>query len=130
MEQVIDRSHASSSPEELAIHFLLRHAECRSALTGSRGEDRPYDASAPPGPNVPATHPVPVDSRRSEESRPSKSAAEARVTKDDSCTARYLRAYAAARHIRVEIEVAPPARAATSAGTAAESNPKEVCQKA
>ena len=125
MEQVIDRSHASSSPEELAIHFLLRHAKCRSALTGNRGEDRPYGASAPSGPDVPATHPVPVDSRQSEVSRPGRDAAAAGVTKDDSCTARYLRAYAAARHIRVEIEVAPSVRTTSIDRTDAESNLKE-----
>ena len=130
MEDAVDRTHASSSPEELAIHFLLRHAKCRNALTGRTSEDRPYDASAPSEPDAPGTHLVAVDSRRSEETRPGKNVAVAGVTKDDSCTARFLRAYAAARHIRVEIEAAPRVHTTTIERTDAESDLKEGCGKA
>ncbi len=33
MEEIIEPITATNSPQELAIRFLLRHAECRSALT-------------------------------------------------------------------------------------------------
>ena len=125
MDEATDRPHATSSPEEMALHFLLRHAECRSALTGQTGEDRPYDASEPAASGVRATDLIAADSRRSEDSRPGKDAAAAGVTNGDSCTARFLRAYAAARHIRVDIEKVPSRQTATLAGADTESDLKQ-----
>jgi hypothetical protein len=90
MDEVIDRT-APNSPEELAIHFLLRHAACRMALTEQAGEEALLQAlqDARPGQPQPTPAGEPV---------PSGAAAAAEVTKDDSCAARFSRAYAAARH--------------------------------
>jgi hypothetical protein len=92
MEEVIDRT-APNSPEELAIHFLMRHAACRMALTGQAGEQALRQAlqHACSGPSQPAP-------AAAGEPAPSIAAAPAEVTKDDSCAARFSRAYAAARH--------------------------------
>ena len=91
MEDVIDCIHSPCSPEELAIHFLMRHTACRRALTElansellhQTAQHSPRDASDP---NRTAADfrqpPVP----------PSE------VTTHDSCAARFSRAYAAARH--------------------------------
>ena len=38
MEEVVDCVNVQSSPEELAIHFLLRYARCRRALMSSGDE--------------------------------------------------------------------------------------------
>ncbi|MGB3462325.1 hypothetical protein [Rhodanobacter lindaniclasticus] len=92
MEEVIDCT-ASNSPEELAIHFLLRHAACRMALTGQADEEALLQAMLRIRRDqrrqdvAPARTPAPVEA-----------APAARVTRDDSCAARFSRAYAAARH--------------------------------
>ena len=124
MEEVNDRTHASSSPQELAIHFLLRHAECRSALTGQTGADRPYGAIASSRSDGPATHLVAVELPRSEENRSGKNAVGAGVTEDDSCTARFLRAYAAARHMGVDADTLSRVQKARISGVDAESDLK------
>lgn len=97
MEDVIDRPNASRSPEELAIHFVLRHAECRKALIGQTGEGRPSDALAGLRSTTTAA-PVSTSACRSGESFARNTPPAAAVTQDDTCTARFLRAYAAARH--------------------------------
>jgi hypothetical protein len=86
MDAVIDRTDPTS-PEELAIHFLLRHAACRMALTGQAAEEALLQAllRAHPGPR-PQPAPAPAADAAS------------RVTRNDSCAARFSRAYAAARH--------------------------------
>ena len=129
MDEAIDRTHASSSPEELAIHFLLRHAECRSALTGKTGEDRPDGAAAPSRPDESATHEAAINSQRSEGSLPSSHEAAAGVTRSDSCTASFLRAYAAARHIRVDVIKPDGVRPTTMAAPDAASDLKQECQE-
>jgi hypothetical protein len=101
MEDVIDRSHVSRSPEELAIHFVLRHAECRNALIGRTGEDRPSDALAALRSTTTAA-PVSTSSSQCGESLALNSPPAAAVTQDDTCIARFLRAYAATRHFGAE----------------------------
>lgn len=114
MEEVTDRIQASRSQEELAIHFLLRHAECRSALTGKTGRDRPYDARVPFRADVSATAAqlFAVNLRQSAGHLSGTGAAPAGVADDDSCTARFLRAYAAARHIGADADTPPRVRTA------------------
>ena len=92
MEEVIDRT-VPNSPEELAIHFLMRHAACRLALTEQAGEEALQQAlqHACSGRSLPAP-------AAAGEPAPSVAAAPNEVTKDDSCAARFSRAYAAARH--------------------------------
>jgi hypothetical protein len=90
MDEVIDCTPTANSPEELAIRFLLRHAECRMALTGQAAPAGPQDARAV-RPALGASHLSVPALRRA-------AAPVAEVTKDDSCAARYSRAYAAARH--------------------------------
>lgn len=96
MEEVIDRT-APNSPEERAIHFLLRHAACRQALTGRVGEDAVQQALAQTRAATPAVPPVAASSRGRAALAPAR-AATTKVTEDDSCAARFSRAYAAARH--------------------------------
>mgnify|MGYP001046253558 CR=1 FL=1 len=88
MEKVIDCS-APSSPEELALHFLMRHAACRMALTSQAGGEAPLHScpSQPRQVATPAHEPAPADDVPTAE-----------VTNYDSCAARFSRAYAAARH--------------------------------
>lgn len=92
MEEVIDRT-VPSSPQELAIHFLMRHAACRMALTEQAGEETLQQAlqHARSGQSQPAP-------AAAGEAVSSVGTAAAEVTKDDSCAARFSRAYAAARH--------------------------------
>ncbi|MGB6029728.1 MAG: hypothetical protein WBG22_08225 [Rhodanobacter sp.] len=92
MDEVIDRT-APNSPEELAIHFLLRHAACRMALTEQAGEETLQQALQ----HACSGQPQPTSAAVGEPA-PSGAAAAAEVTKDDSCAARFSRAYAAARH--------------------------------
>gem|GEM_PF-3516113 len=98
MEEVIDRTPATSSPKELAIHFLLRHAECRKALTGLTVEDRLHQALARFRSEASFAPPVAASSALSRECLSCDDDLATGVTEDDSCAARYSRAYAAARH--------------------------------
>ena len=93
MEEVIDRT-ASNSPEERAIHFLLRHAACRMALTGQADEEALLQAMLRIHRDQQRQGVPPVRAPAS----PVEDAPAAVVTKDDSCAARFSRAYAAARH--------------------------------
>ncbi len=99
MEEVVDWTHATNSPEELAIHFLLRHAECRMALIEQAG-DEPLPNHAPSRfpPDAPVVLQAVANSRQADELRSRGNAAAARVTENDSCAALFSRAYAAARH--------------------------------
>ena len=127
MEDVVDHPQTTSSPEALAIHFLLRHAECRRALTGQTGEERP-DAATEPRSLASVMQPAGTTPRPSEESLASNNAVTAGVTKDDSCTARFLRAYAAARHLEAGAEASDSVETATSQGAEDESLLKTGCQ--
>lgn len=126
MEDIIDPTSVTSSPEEVAIHFLLRHAECRKALTGLAGEERPHDVAAGSRLDQSVMQPVGSHWQPSDE-RPAGNAVVAEVTKDDSCTARFLRAYAAARHIRAGAEASRRVESATIQGDEAESWLKAGC---
>ncbi|MEO8995526.1 MAG: hypothetical protein ABI299_13100 [Rhodanobacter sp.] len=98
MEEVIDCVNAQSSPEELAIHFLLRHAECRRALMSS-GEKRAQPARVAPVlalRSKPADVPVAPTSVASPDVTPVLVGVPA---SEESCAARFSRAYAAARHL-------------------------------
>lgn len=99
MEEVIDYAHATSSPEELAIHFLLRHAACRMALAGQTRDETGPRALAGSQPDASVPPQAVVDSPRSSAPMPGSSAPAAKVTEGDSYTARFSRAYAAARHM-------------------------------
>ena len=94
MEEVIDRT-ASNSPEELAIHFLLRHAACRMALTGQADEEALLQAMLRIRRDQQRQD---VAAVRTPAPAPVEDAPAAGVTRDDSCAARFSRAYAAARH--------------------------------
>lgn len=94
MEELIERTCGESSSHELAIHFLLRHAERRMALT-IETDDQPRAAAT--------AHPLDTDNKAhratSEPVLVDVSAAVARSLPEDSFTARFSRAYAAARQI-------------------------------
>jgi hypothetical protein len=98
MEEMIDYVTAQNSPQEWAIHFLLRHTECRTALMSGTNE---CDQSVEP--------PLDLGSRLQDVSATDKSggpiaaaATPARATASgESCAARFSRAYAAARHSSV-----------------------------
>lgn len=111
MEEVIDRTHTTSSPEELAIHFLLRHAECRKALTGPTVEERLHEVLARFPSDAFVVEPVIAGSRQPRERVSRGSTRVAGVTEDDSCAARFSRAYAAARHNLAHSPVPQIARA-------------------
>jgi hypothetical protein len=98
MEEMIDYVNAQNSPQEWAIHFLLRHTECRTALMSGTNEcDQPVKPPLDPGSrlqDVPAT-----DKLGNPIAAPT---APARATASgESCAARFSRAYAAARHSSV-----------------------------
>jgi hypothetical protein len=127
MEDVIDHTRDIISPEELAIHFVLRHAECRKALTRQTGEDRPEGALARL--ELPAT-PINVNARQPGESlRSDEPAVTGEVTRNDTCTERFLRAYAAARHPGPVGDTPGRARTVTSRGAGTESRLKAWRQK-
>jgi hypothetical protein len=98
MEQVIEGIRGQSSPHELAIHFLLRHAERRMALT-SEIDDSPRLAAVlqrvDPENKL---HNATLGSRLAD-AVAAHSAAVAETAPEDSYAARFSRAYAAARHI-------------------------------
>ena len=117
MEEVIDYVNAQNSPQEWAIHFLLRHAECRMALmdeTGDGGQSeraKPASAAAAERRDVTATHkPAGSDAASGLPLRA--------VAVEESCAARFSRAYAAARHSR-----APENTRGAAARTPVRSNP-------
>jgi len=110
MEEVVDCT-APSSPEELAIHFLLRHAACRMALTGQVDEDALQQALVHARTRQAATR-QPAAAPRESALAPAGGAPVAGVTKDDSCAARFSRAYAAARHMPAPVDTAWKTRTA------------------
>jgi hypothetical protein len=98
MEEMIDYVNAQNSPQEWAIHFLLRHTECRTALMSGTNEcDQSAKPRLDPGrrlQGVPATD-KPGGSIAA-------TTAPVRATASgESCAARFSRAYAAARHSSV-----------------------------
>ncbi|HWU76737.1 MAG TPA: hypothetical protein VN043_09535 [Rhodanobacter sp.] len=98
MEEVIERTCGNSSPHELAIHFLLRHAERRMTLTTETG-DQPRAAAT--------VHQLDTDNRARRATTAPKwvaavvaqGAGVTETVSEDSFAARFSRAYAAARHI-------------------------------
>lgn len=99
MEEFSDSSNVMNSPHELAIQFLLRHARCRMVLSSEADEARQrllaalHELDAASGhaaaANAPAgTRPAAANSK------PAKP-----IAAEDTCAARFARAYAAARHM-------------------------------
>lgn len=99
MEEVIDSINATSSPEELAINFLLRHARCRMALTGWTEENLLDHALAGSRLDTHAARQGATGSSGAGESAAADAAPTSAVAGDDSCAARFSRAYVAARHM-------------------------------
>lgn len=97
MEEEIDYLNVHNSPREWALHFLLRHNECRTALISGTDEcDQPLRV----GPELakrselqemaPANKPV--------GSPAAAGAAKLTTASGESCALRFSRAFAAARH--------------------------------
>jgi len=99
MEEVIDCMNVTKSPEELAINFLMRHARCRMALTGWTDENIPKQALAGSGLDTAASQPAAADLSGSDENVMTVATPAPVVTGNDSCAARFSRAYVAARHM-------------------------------
>jgi hypothetical protein len=99
MEEVIDRINPKNLPRELAIQFLLRHAQCRMALTSEAGDNRQRLAAA--------LRRLDPDSKQQDapgetayaDAAASNSVSAKPSTAEESCAARFSRAYAAARHL-------------------------------
>lgn len=98
MEEVSDCIRAKITCEEQAINFLLRHAQCRMALTGHVSEDLLRRALICSRADAPAP-PLKASQLQSKGLASSVNAPTPGVTKHDSCAERFSRAYAAARHI-------------------------------
>ena len=96
--KVIDRTVASNSPQELAIRFLLRHAQCQKTLT-ARIEGALFTLAADePLRNKPR---MPKEAGRVGEFKAddaARAAASHGTDSQDSFLARFSQAYAAARH--------------------------------
>ena len=97
MEEIIDYASVRNSAPERAIHFLLRHNECRMALmsdTSERHQPVRVRPLSDPGSELQrvsvATRPVPPMVAASLPARA--------LGSGESCAARFSRAYAAARH--------------------------------
>lgn len=94
MEEVIERTCGECSSHELAIHFLLRHAARRMALTSETG-DQPRAAAT--------VHRLDPDNKAQRATVAPKladaSTAVTKIVSEESFSARFSRAYAAARHI-------------------------------
>lgn len=99
MEEVIDCMNVTKSPEELAINFLMRHARCRMALTGWTEENIPQQALAGSGLDTAASQPAATDLSGAAENVMTAATPAPAVTGNDSCAARFSRAYVAARHM-------------------------------
>ncbi|OOG54593.1 hypothetical protein B0E47_10975 [Rhodanobacter sp. B05] len=99
MEEVIDCMNVTKSPEELAINFLMRHARCRMALTGWTDENTLQQALAGSGLDTPAVRPAAADLSAPAENLMTTAMPAPAVAGDDSCAARFSRAYVAARHM-------------------------------
>ena len=99
MEEVIDCMNVTKSPEELAINFLMRHARCRMALTGWTDENILQQAPAGSRLDAPASQAAAADLSGSTENAMIAAAPAPAATGDDSCAARFSRAYVAARHM-------------------------------
>ena len=97
MEEVIDCLNATTSPEELAIHFLMRHAKCRMALTGWTEGNLPHGALDDSRLDTPAGEQEVIGSSSVGEYVVPVPAPAA--TMEDSCLAHFSRAYVAARHM-------------------------------
>jgi hypothetical protein len=90
--KVIDSTVASNSPQELAIRFLLRHAQCQKTLT-ARIEMALWKLA------VEAHTPQHAVSKREFRAADAARAAPSNgVVSEDSFLARFSQAYAAARH--------------------------------
>ena len=98
MEEMIDYVNAQNSPQEWAIHFLLRHTECRTALmNGTNGCDQPVKPLLDRDSKLQG---VAATGKRCDPVAAASVPARATAS-GESCAARFSRAYAAARHSSV-----------------------------
>ena len=95
MEEVVDCITNQSSPQVLAIHFLLRYAGCRRALMSS-GDEVALSSRVAPVPAPGSKCPDIAGALTSVAVTPT--AVRARVSEESYAT-RFSRAYAAARHL-------------------------------
>ncbi len=97
MDQVIQGMHAVNSPQEWALHFLLRHAECRTALiAGTVACGQPEPLKAMPAPGCQGTEAAATD--YPSDSFMAQGESNATAAPGESCAARFSRAFVAARH--------------------------------
>ena len=97
MDQVIQDMHAVNSPQEWALHFLLRHAQCRTTLMAGKdacAQAEPLTALAvPAGQCAEASATDGLGDRFAAQDE-----SDAPCASGDSCAARFSRAFVAARH--------------------------------
>lgn len=114
MQEVIDCINARTSPEELAIQFLMRHAKCRMALARLTEEGvphRPLDGSQL---DIPVIEQEATGSSGNGKTAVTVTAAApaSALAMEDSWAARFSQAYVAARHMSA------PRHTMTAAGKA------------
>lgn len=116
--KVIDRTVASNSPQELAIRFLLRHAQCQKTLT-ARIEGALWKLAVDaPRCNEAHTPQQAISEGEFKAAEAARATPSNGVASEDSLLARFSQAYAAARHSPVP-KRALEARSLRTGGTSA-----------
>lgn len=99
--EVIDSTAASNSPQELAIRFLLRHAQCQGTLT-AKIEGALWKLAADAQSRNATREPQEATGKDKLEAADAAAAtAPNRIAPEGSFLARFSKAYAAARHLPV-----------------------------
>lgn len=98
MEEFSDQSNVMNSPHELAIQFLLRHATCRMALSSEADEAHQRLVAALHKLDAAGEHPEAADAPAGTPPAAANSKPAKPIAAEDTCAARFARAYAAARH--------------------------------
>ena len=112
--KVIDSTVASNSPQELAIRFLLRHAQCQKTLT-TRIEGALWKLAVDaPRRNDARTPQQAISKGEFKAADAARATPSNRVAAEGSFLARFSQAYAAARQ-----SPAPKARSLRTSGTTA-----------
>lgn len=96
--KVIDSTVASNSPQELAIRFLLRHAQCQKTLTARIEKALWKLAVDAPRRNEAHTPQQAVSKCEFKAADAARAVPSNGVASEDSFLARFSQAYAAARH--------------------------------
>lgn len=98
MEEASTDTHPSSSPNELAIRFLLRHAQRRQALVATTIAER-RQLAADMCKRIPVhAQPERISTPARGEAPKAPTTAPPQVTREGSFVTRFSLAYAAARH--------------------------------